>query len=86
MESIPFLRRVSLDIARSDAGRSHSNAERVAPSSPRMAESPRDGGGLRLFPLSPSPTSPSSDDFPPRAHSFVKTTFGKGPSIGFLLP
>jgi len=78
VDSIPFLRRVSLDIARSDAGRSQSNAERVAPSSPRMAESPRDGSGLRSLTLSPSPTSPSSEDFPPRSHSFVKTTFGKG--------
>ena len=86
VESIPFLRRVSLDIARSDAGRSHSLGEKVAPSSPRITESPRDAGGLRSLTLSPTPTSPSSEDFPPRAHSFVKTTFGKGSSVVSLLP
>lgn len=74
MDSIPFLRRV---IARSDAAQSRSD---VTPSSPRIPESPRDGSGLR----SPSPTSPSSEDFPPRAHSFVKTTFGKGSPFVFL--
>ena len=84
MDSIPFLRRV---IARSDASQSHSNGERVAPSSPRMPESPRDGSGLRSLSLSPSPTSPSSEDFPPRAHSFVKTTFGKGsPFVSLASP
>ena len=81
VDSIPFLNRV---IARSDAAQSRSNAERVPPSSPRMPESPRDGSGLRSLSLSSSPTSPSSEDFPPRAHSFVKTTFGKGSPFVFL--
>lgn len=81
MDSIPFLHRV---IARSDAAQSRSHVERVAPSSPRISESPRDGSGLRSLSLSPSPTSPSSEDFPPRAHSFVKTTFGKGSPFVFL--
>ena len=77
VDSIPFLHRV---IARSDAGQSHS---RVTPSSPRMPDSPQDGSGLRSLSLSSSPTSPSSEDFPPRAHAFVKTTFGKGSPVCF---
>lgn len=81
VDSIPFLNRV---IARSDAGQSRSNVQTGAPSSPRMPESPRDGSGLRSLSLSSSPTSPSSEDFPPRAHSFVKTTFGKGSPFASL--
>ncbi|KAJ7483244.1 kinase-like domain-containing protein [Mycena latifolia] len=72
-DSIPFLRRVSTDLQKSDAVR--------FPAQIDMPESPVDGDD----PISSSPpgrrvsfsSRPMDQDISPRDHSFVKTTFSK---------
>lgn len=73
-DSIPFLRRVSVELARSEAGRSLSVDTRRG----ALLDSPRIGDDfLSRSPATPQvPLSPDSVEGS-RQHSFIKTTFGK---------
>lgn len=80
-DSIPFLRRVSVELARSEATRSLSlDTKSVAPSESFSAD-----GGLKPssttpqvgIPIPLTPLSPDSSEGPTRPHSFIKTTFGR---------
>ncbi|KAF8159453.1 hypothetical protein B0H34DRAFT_673825 [Crassisporium funariophilum] len=78
-DSIPFLRRVSTDLQKSEAVRYLSQLE--LPESP-MSASPKRGGDVgKISPIgrrtSNSSVRPGNNDFSPREHSFVKTTFSK---------
>lgn len=74
------MRRVSVELAKSEAGRGLSVDTRIFPKS----DSPQDisdlrGKAMAASPLSPlSPLSPDSVEGPNRQHSFIKTTFGRG--------
>ncbi|KIM44724.1 hypothetical protein M413DRAFT_25159 [Hebeloma cylindrosporum] len=77
-DSIPFLRRVSTDLHKSDAVRYLSQLE--IPESPISASPKRDDVG-KITPIgrrtSTSSVRPVENEFSPREHSFVKTTFSK---------
>ncbi|KAH7890826.1 hypothetical protein F5I97DRAFT_1975393 [Phlebopus sp. FC_14] len=80
-DSIPFLRRVSADLQKTDIAKLLVAVDTPILESPTSEitaqESSRSPTDRRK--LSFGPTSPMSDDplFSPRDHSFVKTTFGK---------
>lgn len=79
-DSIPFLRRVSADLQKSEVARYLSQIEMPEPSSPEALARVDDIS-------SSSPTAPrasnasvhpmADNDIAPREHSFVKTTFSK---------
>ncbi|KAF7356594.1 Cell division control protein [Mycena venus] len=72
-DSIPFLRRVSADLQKSEAVRFLAQIE--MPDSPLEAEEPVSGSppGRRIS----FSSRPMDQDISPREHSFVKTTFSK---------
>lgn len=94
-DSIPFLRRVSADLQKTDMVRYFTSF----PESPTAAEFPRDLAGSPS-PVSPTsaigkrtsnasirPTPPSLDtEYSPSDHSFVKTTFSKRESARINSP
>lgn len=71
-DSIPFLRRVSTDLHKSDAVRFLAQLD--IPDSPVSASPKRDAINRRT---STSSVRPGENEFSPREHSFVKTTFSK---------
>ncbi|KAF8141536.1 hypothetical protein EV363DRAFT_22474 [Boletus edulis] len=78
-DSIPFLRRVSTDLQKTDVAKllAHidSPIKEVPLSEPPTAEEPSiTQQGLSFGPISPLPDDTS---FSPRGHTFVKTIFGK---------
>lgn len=80
-DSIPFLRRVSTDLQKTDAAKLLAQigspiVERLVSEIPAREESPNPSSKRRpsLKPISPLPEDTC---FNPRDHSFVKTTFGK---------
>ncbi|KAJ6518809.1 Pkinase-domain-containing protein [Mycena sanguinolenta] len=73
-DSIPFLRRVSADLQKSEAARFLSQIE--MPDSPVETEQPVSGSPPNRR-ISFSSTRPMDQDISPREHSFVKTTFSK---------
>ena len=80
-DSIPFLRRVSTDLQKSDVVRYLSQLDMSDSSSP-ISASPkhRDDSGM-ISPsgrrISHSSVRPLDNDISPREHSFVKTTFSQ---------
>ena len=79
-DSIPFLRRVSIDFQKSDVIRSLSQLN-MSDSFP-VSASPRQKEEFGMVSPTERRTSHSSippldNDISPREHSFVKTTFGK---------
>jgi serine/threonine protein kinase len=80
-DSIPFLRRVSVELAKSEGrGLTVDTREPIS-----LTDSPRESSevGNRTpasssQPAPLSPISPASPDGPVRNHSFIKTTFGRG--------
>ncbi|KAF7370599.1 Cell division control protein [Mycena sanguinolenta] len=73
-DSIPFLRRVSADLQKSEAARLLSQID--MPDSPVESEQPVSGSPPNRR-ISFSSTRPTDQDISPRDHSFVKTTFSK---------
>lgn len=80
-DSIPFLRRVSADLQKSEAVRFLSQVD--MPDTPTVDEHATDETPLHSPPRSPRRRSNSSarpladNDISPREHTFVKTTFSK---------
>jgi hypothetical protein len=77
-DSIPFLRRVSADLQKSEATRYLYQVEMPSSSPPDAStriddmptSSPRDLSNTSVHPM-------ADNDIAPREHSFVKTTFSK---------
>lgn len=74
-DSIPFLRRVSADLQKSEAVRFLAQIE--MPDSPEAEESVSGSPPGRRISFS----RPMDQDISPRDHSFVKTTFSKRASL-----
>ncbi|KAF9563140.1 hypothetical protein CPC08DRAFT_761081 [Agrocybe pediades] len=77
-DSIPFLRRVSTDLHKSDAVRFFAQLD--SPDSPVSASPKRDDIGKIAHinrRTSASSVRPGENEFSPREHTFVKTTFSK---------
>jgi serine/threonine protein kinase len=81
-DSIPFLRRVSADLQKSEAVRFLAQID-------NMPESPIEGEEQHISSSPPGrrislSTRPMDQDISPREHSFVKTTFSKRTLDSFL--
>lgn len=80
-DSIPFLRRVSADLNKSDAARIFNHLD--IPESPTAETTPRTDDFVSGSPpnqrrlSNASQRPPVDNDIAPREHSFVKTTFSK---------
>jgi len=82
-DSIPFLRRVSVELAKSE--------NRVLAADTRiisLTDSPRQSSDVgsrtplsNSQPIPQAASSPSSPEVPIRSHSFIKSTFGRGESF-----
>ncbi|KAJ7623201.1 STE/STE11/cdc15 protein kinase [Roridomyces roridus] len=73
-DSIPFLRRVSADLHKSDAARILGHLDTSEPHTPEIEAQVSSSPPKRHISLS---TRPMDQDIPSRDHSFVKTTFSK---------
>ncbi|KAH6915968.1 STE/STE11/cdc15 protein kinase [Coprinopsis sp. MPI-PUGE-AT-0042] len=81
-DSIPFLRRVSTDMAKTDVSRYFAQESGDPPMSPISEKGFVPGDAGKIIPVGRRPSNlsmraPPDNDIAPRDHNFVKTTFSK---------